>query len=276
MSSPSSDSASEKHNSVVTPVLPTPDCEASPDTTIEDGNVSNGHLFKQDKSDQLLDDTPDPTYKVTLSDSDNPQHIASIRRWIAVGVISSGAMCVTYASSVGAFTEAGIENDFHVSNTVAILTISLYVMGLGLGPLRVGPLSEVYGRNIIYRMSYLLFFALSWPVAFAPNIYVFLVFRFLTGFCGAAFLSVSGGSVSDLFPKDKVASPMALYTICPFLGPVLGPVIGGFMIQRVNWRWIYYVVIIWSFAQTIALVIVCARYSHNVFLNLILHFIVRT
>ncbi len=34
---------------------------------------------------------------------------------------------------------------------------------------------------------------------------VFLVFRFLTGFCGSTFLSVAGGSVSDLFPKDEVA-----------------------------------------------------------------------
>lgn len=35
---------------------------------------------------------------------------------------------------------------------------------------------------------------------------VYLVFRFVTGWCGAAFLSVAGGSVSDLFPKDKVAT----------------------------------------------------------------------
>lgn len=39
-----------------------------------------------------------------------------------------------------------------------------------IGPLLVGPLSEVYGRNIIYRMSYVLFFICSWPVAFAPHI----------------------------------------------------------------------------------------------------------
>lgn len=59
---------------------------------------------------------------------------------------------------------------FHVGHTVSILSISLFVEGLGLGPLIVGPLSEVYGRNPIYRISYGLFFALTWPVAFAPNI----------------------------------------------------------------------------------------------------------
>ncbi len=43
------------------------------------------------------------------------------------------------------------------------------MIGLGIGPLLVGPLSELYGRNIIYRVSFGAFFALSWPVAFAPD-----------------------------------------------------------------------------------------------------------
>ena len=42
--------------------------------------------------------------------------------------------------------------------------------GIGFGPLLVGPLSEVYGRQPIYRVSYILFFAFCWPVAFAPDI----------------------------------------------------------------------------------------------------------
>lgn len=40
----------------------------------------------------------------------------------------------------------------------------------GLGPLLIGPLSEVHGRNRIYQVSYFLFFAFSFPVAFAPHI----------------------------------------------------------------------------------------------------------
>lgn len=53
---------------------------------------------------------------------------------------------------------------------VTILSISLFVLGLGTGPLLVGPLSEVYGRNIVYRLSYFFFFVFMFPVAFAPNI----------------------------------------------------------------------------------------------------------
>ena len=60
--------------------------------------------------------------------------------------------------------------EFNISKEVAILGISVFVLGLGLGPLLVGPLSEVYGRNIVYQVSYACFFICSWPIAFAPNI----------------------------------------------------------------------------------------------------------
>jgi predicted MFS family arabinose efflux permease len=47
---------------------------------------------------------------------------------------------------------------------------------------------------------------LNFPVAFANNLAVHMVFRFLTGFAGSAFLSVSGGAVSDVFTNAKVGT----------------------------------------------------------------------
>jgi MFS family permease len=124
--------------------------------------------------------------EVTLDPEDDPQKFSSFRRWTALLVISSASLCVTCASSIvsfvaslksvhlirrkASFTEAGIAKEFDVSKEITVLGLSLFVMGLGLGPLLVGPLSEVYGRNIVYRISYMLFFVFSWPVAFTPDI----------------------------------------------------------------------------------------------------------
>ena len=75
---------------------------------------------------------------------------------------------------------------------------------------------------------------------------VYTIFRFLTGFSSSAFLSVAGGSVSDLFDNDKVStyasfhscfssmpdvmhSPLAVYTVSPFIGPAVGPLISGYV-----------------------------------------------
>jgi len=134
-------------------------------------------------------------------------------------------------------------------------SLSLFVIGLGIGPLLVGPLSETFGRNIVYRVSYGLFFAFTFPVAFAPNAAVHLVFRFVTGFMGSAFLSVAGGSVSDMFADTSVANPMAVYTISPFIGPVLGPLLSGFINQNLHWRWTYRIQLVWLFTELLCLII---------------------
>ncbi|KAI9001160.1 MFS general substrate transporter [Trametes punicea] len=198
-------------------------------------------------------DSPADMHLVKLEPEDDPKCLRLWHKWLAVLTISSSSLCATFASSVASFTETGLARDLHTSHEVTILSISLYVLGLGIGPLFVGPLSELYGRNIIYRTSYVLFFAFTWPTAFPPDIAVFLVFRFITGLCGAAFLSVAGGSVSDLFDNAHVATPMAVYTISPFIGPVVGPLISGFIVQNTDWRWCYRVLLIWQFVQIVLL-----------------------
>ncbi|KAJ7141168.1 major facilitator superfamily domain-containing protein [Mycena epipterygia] len=196
---------------------------------------------------------PDDWHLVSLDASEDPLCLSTFRKWLAVAVISSGSICVTCASSMAAFAEIGMAAEFHVSREPTILSISLFVLGLGVGPLITGPFSEVYGRAIIYRVSYILLVLLSLPVVFAPNLAVALVFRFLLGACGASFLSVAGGSIADMFSGSAVSTPMAFYTISPFLGPEFGPLIGGFINQNLYWRWTYRILIIWTFAELIAI-----------------------
>ncbi|KAI0064100.1 MFS general substrate transporter [Artomyces pyxidatus] len=234
-----------------TPTLAQPE-PAEQSSSLEKGLELKG---EKERERELREEEPParPPYEVFLEPEDDPQQLPLYRRWLAVFAISLSSLCATSASSASAFTEDAISKQFHVSKEVTVLGISLFVMGLGVGPLLAGPLSEVYGRNVVYRVSFLFFFIFTFPVAFAPNIAVFLVFRFITGYCGAAFLSVAGGSVSDMFPNSKVATPMAVYTISPFLGPEVGPLFAGFINQNINWRWTYYVLIIWSFCQVVAL-----------------------
>ncbi|KAI0344703.1 MFS transporter [Trametopsis cervina] len=249
---------------------PEDDIERSPRDS-EDTDVPNvAHTEKQSPSSKSkeaeagsINDAPrskeeqdeDDKYLVHLDAEDDPKQMSVMRKWIILIVVCSAALCATCASSMAGFAEAGVSQDFHVAKEVAILGISMYVLGLGLGPLLIGPLSEVHGRNPIYRISYFLFFATSFPVAFAPDIAVYLVFRFFTGFCSSAFLSVAGGTVSDLFDDSHVVLPMAAYSTAPLIGPAVGPLLSGFINQNTTWRWTYRVLIIWTFVEWILLLL---------------------
>ncbi|ORY28299.1 major facilitator superfamily domain-containing protein [Naematelia encephala] len=186
-------------------------------------------------------------------DPDDPLNTPLSKRWIMVAVLAGSCGCVTCCSSIAAGTYDGMEKQFGVSEEVCILSISFFVAGLAVGPLFLGPLSEFVGRSRVLHYSFATFLLLNFPVAFANYISVHLIFRFLTGFAGSAFISVSGGAISDVFPNAKVGTPMMIFSSAPFMGPVLGVIISGFINQNADWRWTYYVIIIWAAVMLVLL-----------------------
>jgi multidrug resistance protein len=147
-----------------------------------------------------------------------------------------------------------MESEFGNSRIVSTVGLSMFVLGIALGPMFFSPMSEFYGRRPIYLVAWTAYVIWIIPQTVAKNIATMLVFRFLDGFAGSTFLAVSGGTVGDLFSRDQLQAPMALFTITPFLGPCAGPLIGGFINYNVHWRWTYYFLIIWSVGLLAAIV----------------------
>lgn len=115
-------------------------------------------------------------------------------------------------------TYTQLQPELNSSREVATLGLSLFVGGLGLGPMILAPLSEFYGRRPIYIYSLVMFVIWLIPCAVAENMATMLVARFLSGFSGAAFLSVAGGTVGDMFAVRELSAPMMVYTASPFIG----------------------------------------------------------
>ena len=59
-------------------------------------------------------------------------------------------------------------------------------------------------------------------------------------------MAVCGGTAGDLFKRDELQAPMVLFTAVSMVGPSVGPVVGGFVNEYADWRWTFYVLIIWS------------------------------
>lgn len=179
------------------------------------------------------------------SDPGNPRSLPYWRKWSIVIITSIGSFCVTNASSIYTSTYDQMDAEFGNSRIVATLGLSFFVLGIALGPFW-SPLAEFYGRRPIYLVSFAAFLVWLIPSAVAQNIQTMIVARFLQGLAGSAFLSVSGGTVSDMFARNQMQAPMAVFTLAPFAGPSMGPLIGGFINSNVSWRWTYYVLLIWA------------------------------
>ncbi|KAI7241156.1 MFS general substrate transporter [Hortaea werneckii] len=211
------------------------------------GDEEEAQSHGQDKHTADGDD-PEKQFEVKFDEDDamNPKNKPTPRKWLVVVIIAFSSLCVTCASALYTSTYQQLEPEFGVSREVATIGLTTFVCGLGLGPMFLSPLSEFYGRRIIYLCAFGMYFVWLIPCAVAQNIQTMLIVRFFDGLAGSAFLSVAGGTVGDMFTKDKLSAPMVVYTASPFVGPEVGPVVGGFINQFADWRWSFWVLLIWA------------------------------
>lgn len=156
----------------------------------------------------------------------------------------SGSMVVGVAKMLGGLRE--IVDSFDVTTEVAALGVSLFVLGFALGPLVWAPLSEVYGRQLVFVISYGAFTALNAGAAGSRDIQTLLVLRFLAGAFGSSPLTNAGGQIADMFNASERGLAMGLFSLAPFLGPTLGPIAGGFLGQSKGWAWVEALMAIFS------------------------------
>lgn len=123
---------------------------------------------------------------------------------------------VMFAPGADAFcVEFGITN-----STVAALTVTIYVLGFALGPLFISPLSEIYGRLIVYHVGNGVYLGFTIGCALSTNTTMFMVFRFMCGVAAASPMSIGGGTIADLYRQEERGKAMALFGLGPLLGPV--------------------------------------------------------
>lgn len=117
------------------------------------------------------------------------------------------------------------------------------------------PLSEMpkIGRSRIFFWTLFAFVVFQLPVGFAPNIAVFLVFRWVTGFCGSPCLSTGAGTIVDLYDPALVSYLICIWGTAGTCGPVFGPIIGGFLAPVKGWRWTIWVVTFFCSAVLISM-----------------------
>ena len=160
-----------------------------------------------------------------------------------------------------------IQKEFHVSSEVTTLALSLYVLGFAVGPVLLAPLSEYFGRQPVYIVSWFVLFIFQLPVALAPNIGTILVSRFIGGFAGGAPLTNTGGTVSDLWTRNESGGPMAVYGLSSTLGPPLALVMSGYIGLNLGWRWIFWVLMAITGAFWVLLVFTIPETRHTIILQ---------
>lgn len=136
-----------------------------------------------------------------------------------------------------------IMSDFNTESTkFATFSVSIFVLGFASGPLLLAPLSELYGRVLIYNVTNVLFLLFTMICAVSKNSGMFLTFRFLSGFVGVATITIGSGTIADLMPKEQRGKAVSIWSVGTILGPMVGPIIGGYVTEVAGWRWMFWAI----------------------------------
>ncbi|KAK9470593.1 major facilitator superfamily domain-containing protein [Dipodascopsis tothii] len=182
-----------------------------------------------------------------LQDTENPKNWTNMRKQTIFMIVVVSCFMIPVASTIFAPGAKYMAEEFHITSpALKQLTISLYVLGFGCGPLLHAPLSELYGRKYVVACSNLLFVCLNVGCSEATSTVMFMIFRALSGILGCAGMVVGSGTISDIFRQEDIGSATAYFFLGPIAGPVLGPIVGGFVAQHLGWRWTFRVILLFG------------------------------
>lgn len=115
-----------------------------------------------------------------------------------------------------------IAHEFNMSSSESAMALSIYLLASAFGPLVMGPLSEIYGRQVILHASGIWF--LIWNIAcgFANSGTLLIVSRFMAGFGASSIYALAGGVLGDVWRPEQRGRSLGIYLLIPLLGACVG------------------------------------------------------
>ncbi|MGX9134941.1 multidrug effflux MFS transporter [Rummeliibacillus sp. JY-2-4R] len=134
-----------------------------------------------------------------------------------------------------------IVKEFDTTASLVQISLTTCLLGLGLGQLIIGPMSDVQGRRKPLLIFLILYLIASLTCAFAPNIYFFITSRFIQGFAAAGGLVISRAVVRDVYSGKELTKFFALLMVVNNLGPIVAPIAGGSILAFTDWTGVFLV-----------------------------------
>lgn len=137
-----------------------------------------------------------------------------------------------------------LATNFGSDISIAQMTVSLYMVGIALSQLIMGPLSDRFGRRPVLLGGLALMVVASVACIFAETLPQLIAARFFQSLGGAAGMVVSRAIIRDIYERDRVASMISLVVAALMIGQMVSPLTGGLIETAFGWRAIFYAITI--------------------------------
>lgn len=159
---------------------------------------------------------------------------------IVIGIVSAFGPFVTdfYLPALPALSEY-----FGTTASLVQFSLTFSMIGLAVGQLIIGPLSDKYGRKRPLLISLYLFSVSTLGCLYAPDIYWFVFFRLIQGLTGSGGVVISKSIAIDLYQGRKLTHFFSMLSSVQGLAPICAPVLGGILLEVTDWKGIFWVLL---------------------------------
>ncbi|MDH7446440.1 multidrug effflux MFS transporter [Aquimarina sp. 2201CG14-23] len=130
------------------------------------------------------------------------------------------------------------------------LLITMIFLGLGIGPLIFGPISDSIGRKPVVYMGFTLFIIASFMCIYSTSLSVMITGRILQGIGLSAPRTIAIAMIRDIYTGDYMARIMSFITVVFILVPIIAPAIGKSVLDHYNWQAIFYIQLVFGVLVT--------------------------
>lgn len=157
---------------------------------------------------------------------------------VIIGIVSAFGPFVTdfYLPALPA-----LSGYFATTASLVQLSLTFSMIGLAVGQLIIGPLSDKYGRKLPLLVSLYLFCVSTLGCIYAPGIYWFVCCRLIQGLAGSGGVVISKSIAIDLYQGRQLTRFFSMLSSVQGLAPICAPVLGGILLEVTNWEGIFWV-----------------------------------
>jgi MFS transporter, DHA1 family, multidrug resistance protein len=132
-----------------------------------------------------------------------------------------------------------VAHSFRVATSATELTVTAYLIGLGVGQLLAGPFSDVLGRRRPLLVGLAVYTVASLSCALAPTLSLLVAMRLLQGLAAASGVAISRAIIRDLYSGAQAARYFSRLMLIIGAAPVVAPVVGAQLLRVTSWRGIF-------------------------------------
>ena len=129
--------------------------------------------------------------------------------------------------------------EFQTTASAVQMSLATCILGLAVGQLVFGPLSDKWGRKPLLKSALLLFILATVAILFSPTIEMLNICRFFQGLGGAGGVVLSRSVATDCYSGRELAKSLAIIGAINGIAPVTAPVIGGLFSEAIGWKGIF-------------------------------------